>query len=251
MFWYELPLALDLWVSLTQEPPDIGLVRRCNKNYGGILCPDLPRSLILFSSGTLSRGGRLAQSRKDIIAWVGSHIVPHEAAVRAWLKHWMGRAQDVDDVIQEAYCRLAAMDDVTHVANGRAYLFQATRNIVLEQARRSKIVRIDRLTDVGASNIVDEAPTVDRVVSGARELQRVERLIEGLPERCRQVFILRRVHGVSQREIARTLGVSEAAVEKQASRGLRLIMSRLERGEPSEDSEGEIRERSRDRTRTR
>jgi RNA polymerase sigma factor (sigma-70 family) len=193
----------------------------------------------------------LAQSRKDIIAWVGSHIVPHEAAVRAWLKRWMGRDQDVDDVVQETYCRLAAMDDVTHVGNGRAYLFQTARNIVLEQARRSKIVRIDNLTDAGASSIVDEAPSVDRVVSGARELQRVERLIEGLPEKCRKVFILRRVHGVTQREIARMLGVSEAAVEKQASRGLRMIMSQLERDELSDNLQGEIGGRSRDRTRAR
>jgi DNA-directed RNA polymerase specialized sigma24 family protein len=78
----------------------------------------------------------LAQSRKDIVAWVGSHVLPHEAAVRAWLKKWTGRGQDIDDVIQEAYCRLAEMDDVTHIGNGRAYLFQTTRNIVLEQVWR-------------------------------------------------------------------------------------------------------------------
>ena len=34
------------------------------------------------------------------MAWVGSHILPHEAAVRAWLKRWTGRTQDIDDVIQ-------------------------------------------------------------------------------------------------------------------------------------------------------
>jgi RNA polymerase sigma-70 factor (ECF subfamily) len=193
----------------------------------------------------------LAQSRKDIIAWVGSHVLPHEAAVRAWLERWTGRDQDIDDVIQEAYCRLAAMEDVTHVGNGRAYLFQTTRNIVLEQARRSKIVRIDNMTDISSLNIADEAPSMDRVVSGARELQRVQQLIERLPSKCRQVFVLRRIHGVPQREIARMLGVSQAAVEKQATRGLKLIMNALERDAPREDSEGDFGERSRDRTRDR
>ena len=137
------------------------------------------------------------------MAWVGSHVLPHEAAVRAWLKRWTSRGQDLDDVIQEAYCRLAEMDDVTHIGTGRAYLFQTTRNIVLEQLRRSKIVRIDNVTDMESLNIVDEAPPMDRVVAGARELQRVERLIDRLPVKCRRVFILRRIHGVSQREIAR------------------------------------------------
>jgi RNA polymerase sigma factor (sigma-70 family) len=197
------------------------------------------------------RVGQLTQSRKEIIAWVGSHVLPHEAAVRTWLRRWTGRAHDIDDVIQEAYCRLAAMDDVTHVGNGRAYLFQTTRNIVLEQVRRSKIVRIDNLTDLSFLNIMDEAPSVDRVVSGARELQRVEQLIEGLPPKCRRVFILRRVHGVPQREIAERLGLTQAAVEKHAARGLKLILNWLERDEKVNDPEGELGERSRDRTRGR
>ena len=193
----------------------------------------------------------MAQSRKDIVAWVGSHVLPHEGAVRAWLKRWTGRHQDIDDVIQEAYCRLAAMEDITHVGNGRAYLFQTTRNIVLQQVRRSKIVHIDNVTDIGAVTIVDEAPPMDRVVGGARELQRVEQLIEGLPLKCRRVFVLRRIHGVSQRKIARMLGITEAAVEKQAARGLKLIMNGLEGDERVEMSEGEIGEHSRERTRDR
>jgi RNA polymerase sigma-70 factor (ECF subfamily) len=182
---------------------------------------------------------------------VGSHVLPHEAAVRAWLKGWTRRDQDIDDVIQEAYCRLAAMDDVTHVGNGRAYLFQTTRNIVLEQVRRSKIVRIDNVTDMSALSIVDEAPPLDRALSGARELQRVAKLIEGLPPKCRRVFVLRRIHGVSQQEIARMLGVTQAAVEKQASRALKLIVKGLECDEVADNSEGESDERSRDHTRRR
>lgn len=191
----------------------------------------------------------MAQSRKEIIVWVGSHVLPHEAAVRAWLKRWTGRNQDIDDVIQEAYCRLAAMTDVTHVRNGRAYLFRTTRNIVLEQVRRSKVVPIDNVTDGGFLSLMDEAPTMDRVVSGARELQRVERLIERLPAKCRRVFVLRRIHGLSQREIARMLGVTQATVEKQAARALKLIVKGLECDDVAENSQGEAGERSRDRTR--
>jgi len=112
----------------------------------------------------------LAQSRKDIVAWVGSHVLPHEADVRAWLRRWMGRDQDIEDVVQEAYCRLAELDSIDHIGSGRAYLFQTTRNIVLEQVRRSKIVRIDNVTDMATLNIADESPPLERVVAGVREL---------------------------------------------------------------------------------
>jgi RNA polymerase sigma factor (sigma-70 family) len=191
----------------------------------------------------------LAESRKDVVAWVGSHVLPHEAAVRAWLKKWTGRAQDIDDVIQEAYSRLAALDSVAHISSGRAYLFQTTRNIVLEQVRRSKIVRIDSMADLGSISIVDETPTLDRIVGGARELERVEQLIDRLPFKCRRVFVLRRIHGVSQREIAKELGISESAVEKQAIRGLKLILKAMEGDGAGKDVEEESSEYAKDRTR--
>jgi RNA polymerase sigma factor (sigma-70 family) len=192
-----------------------------------------------------------AQSRKDIVAWVGSHVLPHEAAVRAWLRRWTGRAQDIDDVIQEAYSRLASLDSVAHIGSGRAYLFQTTRNIVLEQVRRSKIIRIDNVTDIGTLSIVDEAPPLDRVVAGARELQRVEQLIDQLPVKCRRVFVLRRVHGVSQREIAGMFGISESAVEKLAMRGLKLILKAMEGDNVTKELEEDIDGHARDRTRGR
>jgi RNA polymerase sigma factor (sigma-70 family) len=189
-----------------------------------------------------------AQSRTDIVAWVGSHVLPHEAAVRVWLRRWTGRSQDIDDVIQEAYSRLASLESIEHIGSGRAYLFQTTRNIVLEQVRRSKIVRIDNVTDFGDLGLVDETPPLDRVVGGARELQRVQRLIEQLPFKCRRIFVLRRIHGVSQRDIARDLGISESAVEKQASRGLKLILRAMEGDGKPKELEEESSEHSRDRT---
>jgi RNA polymerase sigma factor (sigma-70 family) len=193
----------------------------------------------------------VAQSREDIIAWVASHVLPHEAAVRGWLRRWTRCEQDIDDVIQEAYCRLAALEDVSHVGNGRAYLFQTTRNLVLEHARRSKIVRIHNVSDLAALNIVDDAPGVDRVVGGARDLQRVEELIDGLPVKCRRVFVLRRVYGESQREIAKKLGMTEGAVEKQTARGVKLILNALQGEDVMKDLKGELSERSKDRTRGR
>lgn len=192
----------------------------------------------------------MGQARKDIVAWIGSHVLPHEAAVRAWLRRWTGDQQDIDDAIQEAYCRLAAMEDVRHIGSGRAYLFQTTRNIVLEHARRSKIVRIDNVLDIDSLNIADDAPSQERILAGAHELQRVERLIDGLPPKCRRVFVLRKVHGASQREIARMFGISESAVEKLAVRGLKWILKALE-SEAAADLSGGMHEQSQDRARDR
>jgi RNA polymerase sigma factor (sigma-70 family) len=169
----------------------------------------------------------MKQSRAEIVAFVGSQILPHEADVRAWLRRTGSVSPDIDDIVQEAYCRLAALDDVGHIGSGRAYFFRTARNIAIERIRRARIVRIDCVTEIDALNVVDDEPSPERIVAGRRELRRVQALIEGLPERCRQIFTLRRIHGLSQREVATRLGVTENVVEAQAIRGLRLVLRAL------------------------
>jgi RNA polymerase sigma-70 factor (ECF subfamily) len=176
------------------------------------------------------------QARQEVVSWVATHILPHEADVRAWLRRFVAIPADIDDVIQEAYCRIAALEEVTHIGSGRAYLFQTARNVALEHIRRARIVRIDSVMDIELLRIVDEAPSLDRVVAGRHQLQLVQELIEGLPEKFRRIFVLRRIHGMPQKEIAKLLGVSENTVEMNAARGLKMILAALERGAASTSS---------------
>jgi RNA polymerase sigma-70 factor (ECF subfamily) len=180
------------------------------------------------------------QKRKDIIAWVGAEILPHEADVRRWLRRAGTTPADIDDLVQEAYCRLAALDSVGHIASGRAYLFRTVRNLAIERLRRARVVRIDSVTEIDALNVVDMEPSPERIVGGRRELRRVSDLIEGLPPRCREIFKLRRIQGTPQREVARLLGVTENVVEMQTARGLRLILRALSESGATEQSATDV-----------
>ncbi|CAN7585766.1 RNA polymerase sigma factor [Phenylobacterium sp. LjRoot225] len=192
------------------------------------MCLGVRRQANLGDRELNDRGGVImVQSRQEIVAWVGGHVLPHEGDVRAWLRRNGSSSDEVDDIVQDAYCRLAALQSVVHIQNGRAYFFQTARHIAIERLRRARIVRIDCATELEALNVVDNEPSPERVVTARRELQRVQRLIEDLPKRCRDIFILRRIRGLSQREIAARLGVSENVVEAQSARGLRLILQAL------------------------
>jgi RNA polymerase sigma-70 factor (ECF subfamily) len=59
------------------------------------------------------------------------------------------------------------------------------------------------------------------------ELARVQAALADLPERARRIFIMRRIDGLSQKEIAGELGISESVVENEASRSLRAILKVL------------------------
>ncbi len=168
-----------------------------------------------------------------VIAWVARDVLPHESDVRKWIRRFGANGVDEDDVIQEAYCRLATLRDSESVRSARAYFFTVARNIILEQLRRDRIVHIDSVAEIDRLNIVDEGPSPERNFSGREELTRVRLLIEELPQRCRTIFTMRKVQGLSQREISRRMGVTENVVEKEVVKGLRVILDRLARGEPA------------------
>lgn len=170
-------------------------------------------------------------SRAKIVAWVGREILPHEADVRAWLRRSLVSDGEVEDIIQDAYCRLLALQNTSHIASPRAYFFTAARAVVIDHVRRSRVVRMETITEIDALNVVLDEPSPERVAAGRRELDRVRRLIAALPDRCRRVFELRKIDGLPQREIARQLGVTETIVENDVVKGQRLILKALAQGE--------------------
>lgn len=169
----------------------------------------------------------MTQSRAQIVAWVGSNIIPHEADLRARLRRMTVSESEIDDIVQDAYLNIARLKSVAHIRSGRAYFFTTARMVVLQRIRRERIVRIDSLSEMDALRLEDDDPGPERRVSARRELERVRGLIAALPDRCREIFELRRVQGVPQREIAARLNVPEHIVEQQSMRGLKLILKAL------------------------
>lgn len=143
--------------------------------------------------------------------------------MRAWLRRSL-RLVEVDDVVQESYCRMAGVADPALIASPRAYFFTTARNVALDQLRKNRVVGIDDVAEMAWSNVVDESPSPERLAGGRIELRRISQLIESLPQRCRTIFVMRKVQGLSQRQIAQQLGLTENVVEKQAAKGLRLLL---------------------------
>ncbi len=171
--------------------------------------------------------GAVTNNRAALLAFVGTQILPHEAELRRWLTRLGVRADERDDIVQEVYCRLLRLDHTDHILDPRAYMFRSARNVVLEQVRRNRIVSIMTVQNLDDLGVADHGPTPESAVSARVELTRVLGLIQELPERCRQVFELRKVHGLSQAETAAQLRLSENIVEKETARGLTLILRTL------------------------
>jgi RNA polymerase sigma-70 factor (ECF subfamily) len=153
--------------------------------------------------------------------WVATHILPLEGEVRGWLRSHAAslNAADVDDLIQEAYARLWKAQ-YSQVTQPRAYFYTIVRNLLAEWARRARVVPLERMGEIEALRIISEEPGPERRVSARQELDRLLEVIATLPKQCRRAFQLRKFDGLSQREIAKIMGIAEKTVEKHLAKAL-------------------------------
>ena len=158
--------------------------------------------------------------------WLARCVLPHEPALRAWLRR-RENVMEVDDVVQETYAVLAGLPSVDQVHNPKAYMFQVAHNVVLQRLRRARVVRIDAVEEIDRLSIKHPGPSPEQLTSYRQELRQIARLIAALPAKCREAFMLRKIEGLSQREIAQRMGVSEGTVEKHVAKGVRILMDAL------------------------
>lgn len=153
--------------------------------------------------------------------WFTEEVQPHESDLRRYLRRQFPRVADVDDVVQESFLRLLRAKSTGRIACARAYLFTTARNVACELFRKLRIYEPKPVTDAAVLRVAEEGADVVEKVSSAQEIVLLFEAIDRLPSRCREIFVLRKLHGLSQRDIAAKLGISECTVEVQITRGTR------------------------------
>jgi RNA polymerase sigma-70 factor (ECF subfamily) len=167
-------------------------------------------------------------------AWFAAHVLPHEAMLRAWLRSRFPRETDLDDIVQEAFARLvqAHAGGTVEIASPKAFLFATARNLALGRLRHDRVAGSGTvLTENEIEGVLDETADVPQAVARAQELELLTHAIQSLPARCRRIITLRKIYGLSQKEVAAQLGISEHTVEAQGTIGLRKLAAYFERHE--------------------
>jgi RNA polymerase sigma factor (sigma-70 family) len=180
----------------------------------------------------------------DRARWLAQHIVPHERAIRSWLAR-RTHDLDIDDIVQEMYARLAALGDVESVRNPRQYAAQTAISIALNLARHARVVPMIPLGDFEDFRLASQEPSPERTLNSREELRDLERTLQDLPGLCRTAFLLRRVEGLSQKEVADKLGISVKTVEKYMAKSVRFLLQTYGKGgssglEVSKEGHGEV-----------
>jgi RNA polymerase sigma factor (sigma-70 family) len=131
------------------------------------------------------------------------------------------------DLTQEIFVRLAALPSVTMIENMRSYLYRTANNLVIDHFREEERRQTFATPQEDLLHIPENKPGLEREAIARQELLTLAHIIDELPERTREIFLLNRVHGLTYMEVARQLELSESSVQKHLAKALTHVMTRI------------------------
>jgi RNA polymerase sigma factor (sigma-70 family) len=146
----------------------------------------------------------------------------NEVALKRFLRRFIKSREGADDLAQEAFLRAFAAESNRAIESPKAFLFKVARNLALNELARQSSATITTLGDFEGQEVLEDSSqaAVDDAVDGRERIRMLARAIAALPPQCAKVFILRKMQGLSQKEIAARLNISVRTVENHVALGL-------------------------------
>jgi len=164
-----------------------------------------------------------AMTAAELREWFVREVLPLESVLMQFLQHnWRNRS-DADDLLQDVYVRVCEAALKQKPDQTRAFVFATARNLLIDRVRHERVIPIEIADDLESFGVVDEEPGPERSAGAREELRKLWAALDTLPPRCREVVMLRRVEGLSRREIASRLGIVEATVAEHLAKGMSIL----------------------------
>ena len=155
----------------------------------------------------------------------GDGITAAFTEFRSALMRLVGRIvgpNSIEDIVQETFIRSYEASRKQTINHPRSFMWKTAKNLALNHLQNANNKLTTNVADFGDPDVY--LPT--EVVEAELEFESRERFlifcraVQRLPLQCRRVFILKKVYGLPQKEIAARLEISESTVEKQVAKGL-------------------------------
>ena len=146
-------------------------------------------------------------------------FVEHGSFLKSFLRRFLHRQQDIEDIAQEAYVRAFTAEQKGEVSHPKALLFTVAKNIALNELR-SKARRVTDYVEECQTAPEETGDTIEEEVVALEQLEAYCVAVDQLPEQCRRVYLMRKVHGLAYKEIAERLQITVRTVERHLQKGV-------------------------------
>ncbi len=172
-----------------------------------------------------------AATQTTSIRGLSAVFLEHQSSLKRFIARFFSRPQDVEDVVQEAYLRaFGAVKSGEDIRSPKAFLFRIAKNVALNELATKSRRLTDYIEDSTAQDVIDKGSSAEDQVMGQEKLAMFCGAVASLPEQSRRAFLMRKVYGLSHKEISERLGISISTVEKHVASGLLRCSAYLREG---------------------
>ncbi len=151
----------------------------------------------------------------------------HARELEAFARQRVG-GDEARDVVHDAYLRMLDYAGDATIENPRAYLYRVTANVANDLGAKSKVRAEWAEPDIEPDALHSPTPGPEATVTARDALRCCQAALEELPEICRHVFLLHRVDGMAQCDVASALGIPKRTVERYIAKALAHCLKRVQ-----------------------
>lgn len=142
----------------------------------------------------------------------------HHGWLQGWLRQRLGDRERAADIAQDTFLRLLVTRRLPEQSDGRRFLAQIARNLVIDQWRRQRIKQA--YLESLAAMPEPETPSLETRSIVIETLMQIDAMLDSMPARVREAFLLSQFEGLTYAQIAERLGVSVSSVQKYMLRAI-------------------------------
>ncbi len=138
----------------------------------------------------------------------------HHHWLYGWLCKKMGCAYSAQDMAQNTFVRLLSLPGLASIREPKAFLTTMASRLMIDEARRKKVEQRYLETYIYYHGEEALAPSAEALLLISETLAAIIHMLDGLPEKCQQAFLMSRLDGMKYAEIAGILGVSTSMIKQ-------------------------------------
>ena len=160
--------------------------------------------------------------------WINLYL-ENKPQIEIFFRRRLSNPEDCKDLEQELFLKVHKLDPNKKVDDPRAYLFKIAHNLVNDLLRNKLRNQTQSVEIAEIQEIKQDTYQVDDQVSDRQRIRILQQAIEELSPKTKEVFLLRKVEDLPNREISKRLGISQNMVEKHLRKALKALRQYLER----------------------
>lgn len=144
----------------------------------------------------------------------------HVASLKRFIGRFMRNSSDIEDIAQEAFLRAYTVEQSRPIEQPKSFLFRIAKHLALSQLTRKSRQITDYIEDFEDSTVLQVEHSAEDEISARQMLGLHCEAVAELAPQCRQVYLLRKVHGFSHKEIAEHMDIAVSTVEKHLMKAI-------------------------------